>query len=114
MRKRLSAVIIMVCIYPAFAAQPFDGKWLLTTNAKSGTCADDAFDVVIDEGHLQTPAGEAIAGSGQVTIDGSITASFRAGPNVISASGRARGSSASGRWESPELNCAGIWSAQRR
>ncbi len=114
MLPQLAILAFFSLTVPAFAAQPFDGDWSMSASTVSGSCANYTFDVGIVQGRIKTPGGVMIAGSGHVTPAGVIQVNFTAGSDVISASGKANNTAASGRWTAPSLACAGTWQAQKR
>ena len=114
MLLRLTPVVLLALASPALAAQPNDGSWTMSASTQSGTCSSYSFEVGIVDGRIQTPPGVPVAGTGSVSAAGAVAVSFTAGSDVISASGRAKRGTASGRWNAPTLACSGVWVAQRR
>lgn len=111
---RSACLVLLASAIPAAAGQPFDGSWSMSASTQSGACSSYSFELGIADGRIQTPAGVLVSGSGQVTASGVVGVNFTAGSDVISASGRAKRTIASGRWTAPTLACSGTWQAQRR
>ena len=96
---------------PVLAAQPFDGDWTLNADTTTGTCAARSLDVTVAEGQIGT-TNPLVSGAGHVSPTGVVAISMTAGTETITASGRAKGTGASGKWSSSD--CKGIWHALRR
>jgi hypothetical protein len=114
MPSRLKILLFLAAAPPAFAAEPFDGTWTISTATLRGACSAYSLDIGIVNGRVQTPSGVLVSGSGSVSPKGRVFVRFVAGSDVISASGQASRGTASGRWVAPTLACSGRWSGQRR
>ena len=115
MHFRLPTAVAAAALFatPVFAAQIYDGSWTMSALTREGGCSAYSFDVGIVNGRIETPAGVAISGSGNISAKGRVAVAFIAGSNTINASGQASANAASGRWEAPTLACSGSWSAQK-
>jgi hypothetical protein len=103
---------------PAAAQSGFDGAWSvdLTVQRGQGAACDDqgrSFPIRVQGGRISYGGNLDLNASGQIGADGRIQASFSRGSDSLTASGRASGDSASGRFNSPSRNCGGTFRARR-
>lgn len=100
---------------PAFAAQPFDGKWSVEVVTEKGAC-DPAYrwDLAVRDGHVVTTPDMPAQASGSVSPAGVVAVTFSRGGDSMTAKGTASGGWANGKWASPTLSCAGRWRAEKR
>jgi hypothetical protein len=109
----VAALFAVISADPAWAAQPFDGAWAVSVTPLTGTCQSYTWDIDIAGGRIGTAANTLVKGSGSVSRGGVVSVSFVYGSAAVNAHGRARGSTARGRWKAPLLGCAGVWQASR-
>ena len=95
----------------------FDGPWSVLIVTDQGTC-DRAYryGVQISNGRVVYEGGSGIDIFGRVTPRGQINVEVRQGDQRAVGTGRLSQASGGGRWSgsSPERQCAGHWTAERR
>ena len=113
------ALSVTLATSPAHAAKrSFDGPWSVLVFAEEGTCQRDTYryGVQIQNGQVSSEGSGAADISGRVTPAGQVSVRVRQGNQQAVGSGRLTQVSGSGRWSgaSPEQQCGGRWTAERR
>jgi hypothetical protein len=113
------ALGVALTILPARAAKrSFDGPWSVLVFAEEGTCQRDTYryGVQIQNGQVSSEGFGAAEIFGRVTPRGQVSVRVRQGNQEAVGSGRLTEVSGSGRWSgaSPQQQCAGHWTAERR
>lgn len=94
-------------------AGPFDGRWTVLVVTEKGTCDIYRWRLSVNNGRI-TEIGDNIArASGRISGKGIVSVTLTRGEQVLSATGRLRGTRGAGRWVSPSRACSGRWEAER-
>src|SRR5882757_2228186 len=102
----LIALLVVALNYsstPTFA-RPFDGAWSVSIIADGANCPTQTISVQVADGLVSISALGATA-RGAVAKSGAVTLQISFNKQVISASGKVRGSKASGSWHSSPAGC---------
>jgi len=99
----------------ASAASPFDGRWSVLIQTRSGACDSYRYRLAIVNGNV-TYAGEGgFQVRGHVAPSGAVHVRVSSGSSYADGHGRLTRSSGSGTWRGIGSGvCAGVWTADRR
>jgi hypothetical protein len=97
---------------PAFASG-YDGKWSVSVVTEKGSCDAYRWDLGIAGGRIDE-RGLLAQASGQVDQRGAVRVVFTRGSDQLAATGMLTNLDGSGRWNLPNRQCSGRWSAEKR
>src|SRR3954453_14863427 len=95
------------------AASGYDGKWSVSVVTEKGSCDAYRWDLGIADGRINE-RGLLAQASGQVDQRGAVRVVFSRGADQLAATGTLTNLDGSGRWNLPNRQCSGRWSAEKR
>lgn len=97
------------------AVENHDGVYAVEIVTEQGACDRSYHWTIAVSGGRVSSAGDAIMqASGQIDQRGVVSLAFRRDNNVAHVAGKVKGSSGSGTWSSPTMQCGGSWRAARQ
>ncbi len=117
-RTLLAAVCAAPVLLPlaasANAPTPFDGGWSVAVTSATESCdLPDAVPIRVADGAVRYDGWFGPRTTGEVQPNGSLAVSISYRSDIVTVSGVLSGTSGSGRWVSPTLECGGTWVATR-
>ncbi|MCW5714329.1 MAG: hypothetical protein KIT43_07455 [Bauldia sp.] len=115
-------ILAAVCAAPAFlplaaaanSPTPFDGGWSVAVTSPTASCdLPDAVPIRVSGGAVRYDGWFGPRTTGEVHPNGSLAVSISYRSDIVNVSGVLSGTSGSGRWVSPTLDCGGTWVATR-
>jgi len=99
----------------AAAVENHDGVYAVDIVTEQGAC-DRSYHwtIAVSGGRVSSPSDAMMQASGQIDRRGIVSLAFRRDNNVAHVAGRVKGSSGSGTWSSPTMQCGGSWRAARQ
>lgn len=92
-----------------------DGVYAVDVMTQQGSCDRNyRWTIAVSGGRVSSTGDALMQASGSIDHNGIVSLAFRRDNNIARASGRVKGSSGSGTWTSPSMQCAGSWRAMRQ
>jgi hypothetical protein len=97
------------------AIENHDGVYAVDIITEQGSC-DKTYHwtISVSGGRISSPSDAIMQATGQIDQRGLVSVAFRRDSNVAHVAGKVKGSSGSGTWSSPTLQCGGSWRAARQ
>jgi hypothetical protein len=92
-----------------------DGVCAVDVVTRQGSCDRSyRWTIAVSDGRVRSTGDGVMQASGSIDKNGVVSLAFRRDNDVARAAGRVNGSSGSGTWSSPTMQCAGSWRAMRQ
>jgi hypothetical protein len=92
-----------------------DGVYAVDVLTRQGSCDRSyRWTIAVSGGRVRSTGDAPMQASGNIDKNGIVSLAFRRDNDIARAAGRVKGSSGSGTWSSPTMQCAGSWRAVRQ
>jgi hypothetical protein len=92
-----------------------DGVYAVDVVTQQGACDRSyRWTIAVSGGRVRSTGDAPMQASGSIDKNGVVSLAFRRDNDIARAAGRVKGSSGSGTWSSPTMQCAGSWRAVRQ
>ena len=92
-----------------------DGVYAVDVVTRQGSCDRSyRWTIAVSGGRVSSTGDGLMQASGSIDKNGVVSLAFRRDNDIARAAGSVNGSSGSGTWSSPTMQCAGSWRAMRQ